>query len=134
MTEIEKNLVKNTIPGDQAEALLAEIATWGDVTTILFTHSSIFEFKGSFPKGELQKGFYNLNGETPGMHGHINLQSIDHIAFQDTPRRGRPAYALVFKTRTEDVIFKIFLGRDEQGEIFAAQEARFKTLQQQYQQ
>ncbi len=121
------------IPGELAEGLLTEIASWGDVTTILFVHGSVFEFKGPFPKGQSHSGFYNLEGPTPGLHGHLNLAAVDHIAFQDTPRRGRAAYALVFKTQSQDIVFKVFLGRDKQGEILKPQLERFLELQQQYQ-
>ena len=123
----------NIIPGDQVEALLIDLAGWGHVTTILFAHGSIFEFKGPFPKGESHSGFYNLEGDTPGLHGHLNLNTIDHVSFQDTPRRGRPAYALVFNTAANEIVFKVFLGRDEQGEILPTQLERFLKLQQQYQ-
>lgn len=120
------------IPGSESEALLREIAGWGRVTTIILHGGCVFEFKGDFPQGESAEDFYNLDGTMPGFHGHLNLNLIAHIAFQDKPHRGRNSYALVFENKHLEVIFKIFLGRDDNGEIDTTQLTRFKQLQQQY--
>lgn len=40
------------VPSDQAEALLADLASWGQVTTIVESDGSIFEVKAPFPKGK----------------------------------------------------------------------------------
>ncbi|EAR09020.1 heme utilization cystosolic carrier protein HutX [Reinekea blandensis] len=119
-----------TLPGAQAESLLKQIAGWGPVTTIVIHLGSVFEFKGPFPDGSVGHGFYNLNGPVPGFHGHLNLGDVDHIAFQTKPHRGRESYALVFNNRNGDTIFKIFLGRDDQGELLAHQKAAFFELMQ----
>lgn len=122
------------MPGKQARMLLEEIADWEWVTTIVLHAGSVFEFKGPFPTGTEGHGFYNLNGELPGFHGHLNLGLVSHIRFQDKPHRGRESYAFVFETADNEVIFKVFLGRDKSGELIGLQTARFKALQAQYQQ
>ena len=38
------------VPSDQAEALLADLAGWGPVTTIVESDGSIFEVKAPFPR------------------------------------------------------------------------------------
>ena len=82
----EKN---DCMPGSQATMLLEEIADWAWVTTIVLHGGSVFEFKGSFPRGKQGHGFYNLEGDMPGFHGHLNLDLVSHIRFQDKPHRGR---------------------------------------------
>lgn len=121
------------IPGAQSELLLKEISDWGNVTTIVFSGGSVFEFKGEFPEGKSDFGFYNLHGPTPGLHGHLKLDNVDHISFQTKPHRGRESYALVFNDSNNDVIFKIFLGRDANGELLSNQKAMFFALIDQYQ-
>ncbi len=37
------------VPAEQAEALLADLADWGQVTTIVESDGSIFEVKAPFP-------------------------------------------------------------------------------------
>ena len=120
-----------SIPGDKSLELLQEIADWGNTTTIILHGGSVFEFKGDFPKGSVAQGFYNLQGEN-GFEGHLNLEKVDHIAFQDKVHRGRQSYALVFTDKDNLCIFKIFVGRDSEGELHANQVNRFKALQDQY--
>lgn len=123
----------NLMPGTEARALLEEIATWSWVTTIVIHGGSVFEFKGPFPKGTEGHGFYNLDGEMPGFHGHLNLERVSHICFQDKPHRGRESYAFVFEDADNEAIFKVFLGREQSGELIDSQTQRFKQLQAQYQ-
>jgi putative heme utilization carrier protein HutX len=122
------------MPGSQAKRLLEEIADWAWVTTIVVHGGSVFEFKGPFPKGEEGHGFYNLHGDMPGFHAHLNLELVSHIRFQDKPHRGRESYAFVFENADNEVIFKLFLGRDSSGELISTQTERFKALQAQYHQ
>ncbi|PIE25262.1 MAG: heme utilization cystosolic carrier protein HutX [Neptuniibacter caesariensis] len=118
------------LPGEQAEALLRELATWGNTTTIILHGGCVFEFKGLFPAGEIGHGYYNLKGTQPGFEGHINLEAIDHIDFQDKPHRGRESYAFTFQDKDNNNIFKVFIGRDEQGVLLPEQVKRFKQIQQ----
>ncbi|WP_414683297.1 ChuX/HutX family heme-like substrate-binding protein, partial [Methylophaga sp. UBA3996] len=39
------------MPGEQAQALLEQLADWGTMTTIVLHGGSVFEFMGPFPKG-----------------------------------------------------------------------------------
>ena len=121
------------MPGEQAQALLEQLADWGNMTTIVIHGGSVFEFKGCFPKGQMGEGFYNLHGTEPGFHGHLNLQQVARIRFQDTPHRGRESYAFVFENAAGEVIFKVFLGRDDNGVLLAAQKQQFLALKQAYQ-
>lgn len=125
MTDIAD--VKVSLPGARALGLLADIHTWGKTTTIILHGGCVFEFKGVFPLGTEAQGFYNLKGES-GFEGHINPKAIARISFQTKPHRGREAYAFVFEDEQGESIFKIFLGRDEQGELLAPQVEKFKAL------
>lgn len=118
----------SVLAGGQAHALLCELATWGNTTTIILHGACVFEFKGPFPKGEIAEGYYNLSGPVPGFHGHINLGAIAYIGFQDKPRRGRESYAFTFQDADDNNIFKVFLGRDEQGQLLAEQVTAFQRI------
>lgn len=121
------------MPGELAQELLETLSEWGTMVTIIIHGGSVFEFKGPFPKGSVAEGFYNLNGPVPGLHGHLNLKQVKQISFQDKQHRGRESYAFVFENAEGEVIFKVFLGRDEKGELLAEQKQRFLAMQQQYQ-
>lgn len=117
-----------SLPGSQAEALLRELSTWRPTTTIIIHCGCVFEFKGPFPPGTIAEGYYNLEGTLPGFHGHIRLDVIDHIGFQQQPHRGRESYAFVFTNFQGEKLFKVFLGRDNNGQIFPEQIDKFHTI------
>jgi putative heme utilization carrier protein HutX len=117
------------LSGAQAEALLRKLATWGNTTTIVIHGGCVFEFKGPFPEGSIAQGYYNLNGPVPGFHGHLSLDAINHIAFQDKLHRGRQSYAFNFQDKDGQNIFKVFLGRDQEGELIQEQVDAFKQIQ-----
>lgn len=126
-----QELQGGALPGDQSKELLELISTWGPLTTIVFSGGSVFEFKGAFPKGETAEGFYNFgHGSKGGFQGHLNLDKVESIAFQNKLHRGKQSYAFVFQGKSGECIFKVFLGRDEQGEVFEDQLASFNKLQQ----
>lgn len=130
MTEDTARL-NSAMPGTKALELLAEISTWDNTTTIILHGGSVFEFKGVFPAGELVNGFYNFSGDN-GFEGHLNLAKIISIAFQSKLHRGRESYAFVFQDMDDQCIFKIFIGRDETGELRPLQKQRYLAYQQQY--
>lgn len=121
------------IPGQYAARLLEQLPHWGSVTTIVIHGGSVFEYTGLFPNGTQAEGFFNLKADGNGFHGHLNLQKVEQISFQTKPHRGRESYAFVFEEANGDVIFKVFLGRDEKGELIASQRETFYQLMQQYQ-
>ena len=129
MTTIDDNFVEQTysLPADQAESLLRDIAHWGKLTTIIIHGGCVFEFKGNFPKGFIAEGFYNLDSGQSGFEGHIRLSAIESITLQSKRHRGRPSYSFVFASEKE-TIFKVFLGRNENGEIFPDQLIAFNKI------
>lgn len=121
------------LAGSQAQPLLEQLAEWGPLTTIVMAGDSIFEFKGSFPPGKMGYGYYNLASPEPeGLHGHLRLSSITHIALLDKPFRGQASYSMLFFAADGRCQFKIYLGRDAQRRLFPAQIDRFNTLRQQW--
>jgi putative heme utilization carrier protein HutX len=124
--------VNPAMPGAKALELLTDISTWTNTTTIILHGGSVFEFKGVFPPGEVANGFYNLSGGN-GFEGHLNLAKIYSIAFQSKLHRGRESHAFVFQDMREECIFKIFLGRDQDGVLHPIQKQRYLAYQQQYQ-
>lgn len=118
-------------PGARAEELLRELATWGHTTTIVIHGGSVFEFKGPFPEGTMAEGHYNLHGPTPGFHGHLRLDRIRRIRLQEKTHRGRSSYAFCFENDADESIFKVFLGRDAQGQLIAEQLQAYERLKDQ---
>jgi putative heme utilization carrier protein HutX len=116
------------LPGSDALGLLQELASWGNTTTIILRGGCVFEFKGPFPAGSMAEGYYNLDGPVPGFHGHIRLEAIESIGLQQRPHRGRDSYAFTFDNAAGENLFKVFLGRDQAGEVIPAQLRAFQAI------
>jgi hypothetical protein len=116
------------LPGSRAVEVLEALTSWGDLVTIVLHGGCVFEFKGPFPGGSVARGHYNLDGELPGFHGHLRLDAINHIGFQDRPHAGRIAHALTFNDHARSNLFKVFLGRDADGDIYPQQMEAYETL------
>lgn len=119
---------EHAVPKDQVLQLLEDLPNWGPVVTIVLHGGCVFEYKGSFPAGSVARGYYNLQGSGPGFYGHLRLNALHHVAFQDTPHAGRQAHALVFADDSDNPLFKVFLGRDEKGDIWSEQLERYEAL------
>jgi heme iron utilization protein len=104
-----------------------DIATWGDVTVIVHTEDGIMEFGGPVPKGQVARGYFNLMGRT-GFHGHLRYERCGGIAFVERPFMNRTSALLVFLNQDGGIMFKIFVGRDEKGELKAEQLEKFRAL------
>ena len=120
------------IPGECALEVLKSLPDWGDVVTIVLHGGCVFEYKGPFPPGTVGRGFYNLQGSRPGFEGHLGLPAIDHIAFQDREHAGRMAHALNFTSATGESLFKVFLGRNADGDIWPRQLALYDELKKRF--
>ena len=114
-----------------AEEILTSVAQWGVFTTIIEKGGSIFEIKDRFPEGIVGRGYYNLNmkGDQGALHGHLKLDNIAQIAFVSLPFRGKESYNIAFIAENGETIFKIYLGRDEQRQLFPEQVEHFNTFQ-----
>lgn len=116
---------------ERAQEILETISHWGIFTTIIEKEGSIFEIKDQFPQGTLGHGYYNLNmrGEQGAIHGHLKLENLAHIAFVSLPFRGKESYNIAFIAHNGQTIFKVYLGRDENHQLFPQQVEKFKAFQ-----
>lgn len=118
-------------PAERTEDILQTISQWGIFTTIIEKEGSIFEIKDRFPSGMIGRGYYNLNmkDEEGAIHGHLKLDNIAKIAFVSLPFRGKESYNIAFIAANGQTIFKVYLGRDENRQLFPEQVEKFKTFQ-----
>ena len=130
MTETTQPI--SMIPKQDVQPLLEELSTWGKVTTIVIHKGSVFEFKGEFPEGSVAHGFFNLSNNGSGFEGHININSIKNVTFQDKLHRGSESYAFVFNDSGGEPVFKVFIGRDAHGHLLEDQKQAFLHKQLQY--
>ncbi|UTV28893.1 heme utilization cystosolic carrier protein HutX [Photobacterium atrarenae] len=120
-----------TLPGEHAQAVLETLPSWGPMTTIVHSMGSIFEIKAPFPKGKEARGYYNLMGKEGELHGHLRLDRVAQVVLVSKPSNGNATYFIGFLADNGECIFKVYLGRDKQRQLFPEQIEQFKQLKQQ---
>ena len=121
------------ISGEMAESLLRQLSGWGNLTTIINFHGSIFEMTSPVPMGKNAHGYYNLLSKT-GLHGHLNLSAIKEIFFVSKPFMKRESHYVGFFSENGDCIFKVYLGRSEDGKLISSQVEKFKKAKMEFSQ
>jgi putative heme utilization carrier protein HutX len=106
---------------------MADIAAWGKVTLIIHSDDGIFEFSGPIPKGEMGRGYFNLMG-SEGLHGHLRAERCAGLAFVERPFMGKPSASVLFFNTDGGIMFKVFVGRDENRALREDQLAAFRAL------
>ena len=100
--------------------ILQTIATWEHpVTTIIHTPDIIAEISVRLPGGRVARGYYNFdkNPDGSGIHGHLRHEHCAAIYRVERPFMGKDTVSLNFVNRNGGAMFKIFVGRDEAGEL-----------------
>ena len=106
--------------GSRIVEILQAVAAWDEsVTFIAHTPDAIVEVSGKLPNGKVGRGFYNFDHpETDGgVHGHIYYENCASIYLLERPFMGKATCSLNFINRNGGAMFKIFVGRDETGEL-----------------
>jgi putative heme utilization carrier protein HutX len=106
---------------------MQDIAKWGDVTLIVHTEDGIMEFGGPIPAGQVSRGYYNVPG-TSGFHGHLRHDRCTGIAFVERPFMGRASASILFFNADGGIMFKVFVGRDENRNLKPDQLEAFRSL------
>ena len=113
--------------GETFADIMSDVATWGEVTVIVHTDDGIMEFTGAVPPGKIAQGYYNLSGRT-GLHGHLRHERCSGVAFVERPFFGRLSASINFFNTDGGIMFKIFVGRDENRELLPNQLVAFRNL------
>ncbi|AAM84134.1 heme utilization cystosolic carrier protein HutX [Yersinia pestis] len=103
---------------------------WGDVTTLVHTADVILEHKGPLPSGTHRHGYFNLRSKQ-GLSGHIRAQNCQAIALLERPFMGMATASVQFFNQQGEVMFKVYVGRDEHRQLRADGLAAFHQLAQQ---
>ncbi len=114
--------------GHLAQSIVEALPSWGVVTTIVHSMGSIFEVKAPFPKGKFARGYYNLMGKDGELHGHLRLDLVEYIALVSKPFMGQESYFIGFFAAKGECVFKVYLGRDKQRNLYPHQIEKFHQL------
>lgn len=115
------------VPGGHFAAAMADMTDWGDVVFIVHTDDLVAEIKGPLPPGSFGAGFFNLQAET-GLSGHLRAGHCATIAFVRRPFMGKDSASVQFLNQQGECMFKVFVGRDADGQLRPEQIQRFEQL------
>lgn len=116
-----------TVSGRHFIEIMEEVSTWGHLTLVINTPEMVFEAKGPLRKGKVAHGFYNIPGI---IGGHYKPEGFATISFVSRELMGRMSKAVFFLNREGDCVFKIYLGRDDGGNLLPEQVEKFEELRQ----
>ena len=114
-------------PGDKFIEAMNDLATWGDITTIIHTDDGIFEIGGPIPQGSLGHGYFNLGG-SQGLHGHLRHERCGAVAFVERTFNNKLSVFIAFVNVDGGIMYKCFVGRDEKREVKQDQLVIFRAL------
>jgi putative heme utilization carrier protein HutX len=114
-------------PGNKFIEAMMDLATWGDVMTIIHTDDGVFEIGGPLPQGQVGHGFFNLGG-THGLHGHLRHERCGAVAFIERTFNNKLSVFVAFVNVDGGIMYKVFVGRDENRELKQDQLAKFRAL------
>ncbi|PJG84524.1 heme anaerobic degradation radical SAM methyltransferase ChuW/HutW [Conservatibacter flavescens] len=116
--------------GEHFITIMQAIATWPHpVTFIAHTPDAVVEVTARLPSGKIGRGFYNFeHTQEGGVHGHLRYENCHAIYLIDRPFMGKRTVSLNFINQQGEAMFKIFIGRDEQGQLREEQINAIKQL------
>lgn len=123
---VENEIIKE-VEVSKFDEIIEDISTWGKILMIKITPSFVIEIKDNMPMGTYGHGYYNFDSKNSSISGHLKVSDIEKISFISKIMRGRISHSVVFSSQNED-IFKIFVTRDEQGELLKNQFEKFESL------
>ena len=108
--------------------IFEEVSTWGEMLFIKNTPEFIIEIKVSVPMPKKAKGFLNFTDKSGFLGGHLKEDAVCAIGFVSTKFMGFLGHSLHFYDADHNVIFKLFVNRNEKMKLDEAQEQKFLAL------
>ncbi|MBO3760732.1 heme utilization cystosolic carrier protein HutX [Ciceribacter sp. L1K22] len=115
------------VPASRFEDIWARLGAWGDVLMIVHTEDIVLEVEGALPAGSEGHGWFNIHGDSP-IGGHIRKDRCVSIVFVDRGFHGRRSCSVWFMNSEGKAMFKVFVRRDAERNLIAAQLEQFETL------
>ena len=109
-------------PATAFDDIWAELATWPSATVIVQHMGCVFEIKTALVPGKHGHGYFNLFGDAP-LGGHLKVDGLDCVCFLSMPFMGRESHSLQFFHSSGEVMFSVYVGRENHQIIPAARES-----------
>jgi putative heme utilization carrier protein HutX len=119
------------VPGTRFEEIWQDLTGWGEITFVVHTRDGVFECKGCVPPGTPGRGYFNIHGDSP-IGGHLRMDRCRFVYFIDRPFFGKRSCSVQFVNGDGGVMFKVFVGRNEDRSLKEDQLVRFEALRERH--
>jgi putative heme utilization carrier protein HutX len=119
------------VPGARFEEIWQDLTDWGEITFVVHTRDGVFECKGCVPPRTPGRGYFNIHGDSP-IGGHLRMDRCRFVYFIDRPFFGKRSCSVQFVNGDGGVMFKVFVGRNEDRSLKEDQLVRFEALRERH--
>ncbi len=120
------------VPAADFEALWTEMTSWEKITFLNISSGCILEVRGKLPKGKFGHGYFNLHDDTSPIGGHIIHDKIESIWLVSKPFFKLESHCILFFDTEGDLMFGVFLGRDDKKQLLEDVKQNFLRLRETY--
>ncbi|WP_170019754.1 heme utilization cystosolic carrier protein HutX [Campylobacter sp. RM16190] len=116
------------IGSEHLEKIFEELSSWGEMNFIKNTPEFIIEIKVKVSSPKKAQGYLNFCGKSGFLGGHLKKDAIANIGFASTKFMGMLGHSLHFYGKDNNIIFKLYINRDEKHNLDSEQEKKFFAL------
>ncbi len=118
---------------DDFEEIWDAMTDWEKITFLNVSGGCILEVPGKLPKGKFGHGYFNMHHDasTP-IGGHIMPDQLESVWFVSKPFFKLESHCVLFFTKTGNLGFGVYLGRDEKKNLIDSVKQGFLRLRQKY--
>lgn len=116
------------VSGDNFLKIIEDVSSWGELLFIKNTPEFIIEIKVKVDTPMSARGYLNFSDKSGFLGGHLKEDAIANIGFVSTKFMGLLGHSLHFYDKDNNIIFKLFVTRDENRQINKTQEEKFLAL------
>ena len=113
---------------EHLDKIFEEVSTWGEMLFIKNTPEFIIEIKVNVAMPKKAHGFLNFSGKSGFLGGHLKEDAIAKIGFASTKFMGLLGRSLHFYDSENNIIFKLYVSRDDKMKLNEVQEQKFLAL------
>lgn len=118
---------RHAITGKDFTDIMKEVGDWGEMLLIVNTDDGVFECKGRIMPGSVGMGYYNLGHGSP-VSGHLRHDRCRDIYCVRRSFHKLDTCSIQFFNETGGCMFKLFVGRGEDGQLDPEQVRLFEEL------
>lgn len=126
------NRLSSEIGKEYFDEIIKIVSSWQKIRLITISKNLVLEIEGQFPAGSYGRGYYNFHSKESPIGGHLKEGVVANMQLATKVIHGKRSYSINFNGLNGKSIFKVFLGRDEEGKIFTNQLEDFYSLFEKY--